>query len=223
MFIKKMFAICVFLCLDLILFVWIYTYKNEETLTVSTTYYENVVAITFDDGPHSVYTEELLDGLKERGVKASFFVVGQRIPGNEDLIKRMHDEGHLIGNHTYSHVQLDSINSVTACEEVEKTNAVIEKITGEAVEYIRPPYGLYDLELECSIDLSKVLWTVDPRDWDTTDVNKIVESVVNCVKDRDIILMHDIYPTSVSAALAIIDKLQDRGFVFVTVDELMVK
>lgn len=222
---KKLFVICILACLDLSLFIVIYENKtgSDEAVPVSTTFYENVIAITFDDGPHSTYTEILLDGLKERGVKASFFVVGERIEGNEDLILRMSEEGHLIGNHTYSHIQLNGINAETICNEIDKTNATIEKITGKAVEYIRPPYGTYDEELECSIDLSEVLWTIDPRDWDTKDVDKIVEAVVSEASDGDIILLHDIYPTSVAAALKIIDELQDRGFIFVTVDEVLIK
>ncbi len=222
--IKKLFALSILICMNLLLFIRIYErQQNGKVLPVSTTFYENVIAITFDDGPHSNYTELLLDGLKERGVRASFFVVGERIKGNEELILRMSEEGHLIGNHTYSHIQLSMVNEEAVYEEIDRTNAEIESITGNKVEYIRPPYGTYDEELECAINMSEVMWTIDPKDWDTKDVDKIVEAVVNEASDGDIILLHDIYPSSVAAALKIIDELQDKGFVFVTVDEILIK
>lgn len=218
-----MLAICAVLCLDLLLFVVLYEKQTKKEAPVSTTFYENVIAISFDDGPHSVYTEKLLDGLKERGVVASFFILGEHIEGNEDLIKRMHDEGHLIGNHTYSHVQLDKINETKAREEICRTCDLIESIIGQPLEYIRPPYGSYNENLECTIDLTEVLWTIDPQDWNTTDVDKIVNSVVKNAKDGDIILLHDIYPSSVAAALRIIDELKAKGYIFVTVDNILIQ
>lgn len=221
---KRLFATCVVLCLDLILFVVIYENKSdmEKNIPVTTTFYENMVALTFDDGP-GIYTGELLAGLKERGVKASFFVLGERIEGNEECILQMQTDGHLIGNHTFSHVKLDTLNDEAACDEVRRTCEAIENITGDEVKYIRPPYGAYNEELECAINLTKVLWTVDPQDWNTTDVDKIVSHVVNNVRDGDIILLHDIYSTSVSAALRIVDELLARGYVFVTVDEILIE
>ena len=154
---------------------------------------------------------------------ASFFVLGERIEGNEECILQMQTDGHLIGNHTFSHVKLDTLNDEAACDEVRRTCEAIENITGDEVKYIRPPYGAYNEELECAINLTKGLWTVDPQDWNTTDVDKIVSHVVNNVRDGDIILLHDIYSTSVSAALRIVDELLARGYVFVTVDEILIE
>lgn len=221
---KRLLIMCTMLCLDLFLFVLIYEENvRKDSVPVSTTFYENVVALTFDDGPHGTYTSELLDGLKQRGVVASFFVLGEHIEGNEELILRMKEEGHLIGNHTFSHVKLDTLSDSAACDEVRRTCEAIEAVTGEKVEYIRPPYGDYSEELECMINLNKVLWTVDPQDWNTTDTNAIVRHVVNNVKDGDIILLHDIYPSSVAAALRIVDELKARGYIFVTVDDIVIK
>ena len=221
---KRLLIMCTMLCLDLFLFVLIYEENvREDSVPVSTTFYENVVALTFDDGPHGTYTSELLDGLKQRGVVASFFVLGEHVEGNEELILRMKEEGHLIGNHTFSHVKLDTLSDSAACDEVKRTCEAIEAVTGEKVEYIRPPYGAYNEELECMINLNKVLWTVDPQDWNTTDTNAIVRHVVNNVKDGDIILLHDIYPSSVAAALRIVDELKARGYIFVTVDDIVIK
>lgn len=181
------------------------------------------VAITFDDGPHRVYTEELLDGLKERNVVATFFVIGINIVENETLVQRMKDEGHLIGNHTYSHVELSELESGKQEEEILRTNQIIKEITGEDVEYIRPPFGCYDREQATEGMLEGMfvtLWDIDPRDWCVMDKNQVVQSVVNSVEDGDIILLHDIFATSVEAALEIIDILQEQGYEFVTVDKL---
>ena len=115
------------------------------------------VALTFDDGPHSVYTPILLDGLKERGIKATFFLMGKNIQGKEDIVKRMAEEGHLIGNHTYSHVQLSRLPMEKAREEVEKTNEEIYEITGEYPVYLRPPYG------DWKKDMEKSLFSVPPE------------------------------------------------------------
>lgn len=210
--------------MDLFLFVFIYENKIEnDSVPVSTTFYENVVALTFDDGPHRTYTKELLDGLRKRDVVASFFILGEHIEGNEDLILQMKENGHLIGNHTFSHVRLDTLNEQAACDEVKRTCEALESITGEPVEYIRPPYGEYNENLECLINLNKVLWSVDPQDWNTTDVDAVADHVIKNVKDGDIILLHDIYPSSVAAALKIVDELKNRGYIFVTVDDIMIK
>ncbi len=98
------------------------------------------IAITFDDGPHPVYTLKLLDGLAQRNVKATFFIIGESAERYPEVIKRIYAEGHLIGNHTYSHVQLTCISSTRAIEEIRKTNDIVASITGETVRYIRPPY-----------------------------------------------------------------------------------
>ena len=181
------------------------------------------VALTFDDGPHPVYTPQLLDGLNERGVRATFFVVGENIPGNEALLKRMETEGHLIGNHTYSHVKLSELDIARACAEVEKTNALICEVTGKEPEFIRPPFGEWKKAMECSFEMIPVLWDVDPLDWTTKNTALVVERVLKDTKPGDIILLHDYYQSSVDAALEIVDALTERGYKFVTVDELILE
>ncbi|MCH5344092.1 MAG: polysaccharide deacetylase family protein, partial [Acetatifactor sp.] len=123
------------------------------------------IALTFDDGPHPYYTEQLLDGLKERGVVATFFVTGEHASLHPDVIKQMQEEGHLIGNHTYSHMQLTKRNREKFKEELMKTNEVIEEITGQEVIYVRPPYGTWDKKFEEELNMIPVLWTIDPLDW----------------------------------------------------------
>lgn len=113
------------------------------------------IAITFDDGPHPYYTEQLLDGLKERGVHATFFVTGEHAELHPDIIRRMQEEGHLIGNHTYSHIQLTKQNRETFKEELIHTNEILEEIIGEEVVYVRPPYGSWDKSFEKELNNTK--------------------------------------------------------------------
>lgn len=184
---------------------------------------EKKIAITFDDGPHPEYTKILLDGLKERGVHATFFVTGEHAKLHPDLILRMKEEGHLIGNHTYSHIQLQSGNIEVFREELKRTNQVIEEITGEEVLYVRPPYGSWDKSLEKELNMFPVLWTVDPTDWSCLSSGAVTNRVLDKVQENSIILLHDYYKTSVEASLRIIDKLQEEGYTFVTVDELLLE
>ena len=186
--------------------------ENEDT---------KKVAITFDDGPHPVYTENLLDGLKERGVIANFFITGDRAERYPEIVKRIHEEGHLIGNHTYSHIQLTRYNLDEFAKELSLTSQIIADITGAETLFVRPPYGLWDIRLEADLNMFPVMWTIDPRDWARTNVSAIVNDVVNKVKPNDIILLHDDYESSQNAALIIIDRLLDEGYEFVTVEEIL--
>ena len=179
------------------------------------------VALTFDDGPHPVYTKRLLDGLQSRGIRATFFVVGENISGSEDLIRRMADEGHVIGNHTYSHIKLSGITDAEACGEVQKTDALVRALTGSGTEFIRPPFGSWKKTLECELEMIPVLWDVDPLDWTTKNTGVIVQRVLGDVEPGDIILLHDFYGSSVDAALEIADQLLAQGYELVTVDELI--
>ena len=179
---------------------------------------EKRIAITFDDGPHRLYTPKLLDGLKERGIHATFFLVGENIGNNEALVKRMAEEGHLIGNHTFSHVQLTKMKKEDACREVQQTNERICAVTGAPVLYIRPPYGSWNDELQAEIPMTVTLWNLDSEDWKSQNTGKIVEPDA---EEGSIILLHDIFDTSVEAALRIVDDLTAQGYTFVTVDELL--
>lgn len=181
------------------------------------------VAITFDDGPHPQYTPKLLEGLKERGVHAAFFLIGENVEQYPELVRWEFDAGHIIGNHTYHHVDLEKVPESTAEKEVKMTNDAIERITGEIPEFIRPPFGIRKKALEAKIEAIPVLWSIDPLDWNTENVNEIVNKVVTEAEDGDIILLHDCYDSSVKAALRIIDELQKKGFEFVTVDELLLE
>ena len=179
------------------------------------------IALTFDDGPSTVWTPTLLDGLKERGVKATFFLIGENADKNPEIVKRMAEEGHLIGNHTYHHVELTKVSENEARLELADTSAVIVRITGKEPEYMRPPFGAWQRKLEQEIQMLPVLWTIDPLDWTTENQDEIVNKVVTEAEENDIILLHDCYKSSIEAGLRIVDILQEEGFVFVTVDELL--
>ena len=175
------------------------------------------IALTFDDGPRRETTEKLLDGLRERGASATFFLVGEEIAGKEDLVKRMAAEGHQIGNHTWSHVRLE--NAGTAGQEIRMTERALEELLGEKDYWLRPPYGIMDEGVETNVPLVK--WSVDPRDWESRSTAKVVQAVLRDAGPNAIILLHDIYPTSVEAALQIVDALEKEGYWFVTVEELL--
>jgi len=178
------------------------------------------IALTFDDGPRRGTTDLLLDGLRERGASATFFLVGEQIQGNEDLVMRMKNEGHQAGNHTWSHMRLEGISRNEILHEVERTEELLERLLGEYDSWLRPPYGSVSADSEDLIRIPMIKWSVDPRDWESRDKEKIVQAVLQDAKPNSIVLLHDIYPASVKAALEIVDTLQKQGYEFVTVREL---
>ena len=179
------------------------------------------IALTFDDGPHPVYTEEMLNLLEEMEVPATFFLLGQNVEKQGELVKEIAQKGHLIGNHTYHHVQITTLTTEQAYEEINKTSDLIEQLTGKGTEYVRPPFGTWNKGLESDLDLIPVMWTIDTLDWTTGNVSWIVEQVVKNAKDNDIILMHDSYKSTVQAVERMIPLLKADGFEFVTVDEVL--
>lgn len=180
------------------------------------------VALTFDDGPSPKYTPLLLDGLKEREVQASFFLLGKNVKENQKLVQRMQKEGHLLGNHTYNHVQLNKISETTARQEILKTNNEIYEATGNYPEYMRPPYGAWKKNMELCVEMLPVFWDIDTLDWKSQNVDAILKEAGETPEDGSIILMHDEYETSVEAALLLVDRLKEKGYEFVTVDKLII-
>ena len=179
------------------------------------------IALTFDDGPNARYTPILLDGLKKRNIRASFFLIGENIEGNEDILLQMRRDGHLIGNHTWDHVQLDKIPAEKARLEIEKTNNRIYEASGIYPSYVRPPFGAWIKNLELSVTMFPVFWDVDTLDWKNQNVDSILSVAEKQIHDGSIILMHDGYQTSVDAALKITDLFTEKGYVFVTADQLL--
>ena len=178
-------------------------------------------ALTFDDGPDIRYTPLLLDGLKERNVRVSFFLLGEKVEQYPELVERMQKEGHLVGNHTYHHVQLNKLNETKAREEILKTNNLIYETTGVYPLYLRPPFGAWKKNLELCVEMFPVFWDIDTLDWKSQNVEAILETAGDRPEDGSIILMHDEYETSVEAAFLLIDRLKKTGYEFVTVDKLI--
>ena len=179
-----------------------------------------LIALTFDDGPIRSTTAELLDGLARRGVPATFFLVGEQIVGNEDLVRRMDAEGHQIGIHTYDHVTLTGLNTADFDAQVDKTRQMLINILGHNDFVLRPPYGLYDQGVQNKAGCPIILWSIDPKDWGDKNADRVASHIVEEAQDGAIVLMHDIYPTSVQAALRVVDMLHEQGYLFVTVEQL---
>lgn len=180
-----------------------------------------LLALTFDDGPRRATTSKLLEGLEQRGVQATFFLIGKQIEGNEDLIRQMADGGHQIGIHTYDHVELRDLSPADIHRQLDPTREALRAILGDREFLLRPPYGFVDDTLLQQADSPLILWSVDPEDWHDRNVQREVAHIVSHVQDGDIILMHDIFPESVDAALQVIDQLHQAGYAFVTVDDLL--
>ena len=186
---------------------------------------QKYIALTFDDGPRKGTTDRLLDGLRERGASATFFLVGEEAAANPELVKRMKAEGHQIGNHTWSHVRLEDAPQETIQQEIKKTEALLTEDLGSGEYWLRPPYFLISPGTEKEIKTPMVKWSVDPRDWESRDTAKVVQAVLKDAKPNSIVLLHDIYPTSVDAALKMREELKklqrELGItmVFVTHDQ----
>lgn len=218
---KKRQTVCLWICLLALLGTAgiqpVLPVDATVTLPAETKY----IALTFDDGPRRGTTDVLLDGLKARGASATFFLVGDRIAGNEDLVLRMAAEGHQVGNHTWSHVRLQGAEEAVIREEIQRTNQLLAELLGEGTYWLRPPYGLIDESQRALVPVPMVKWSVDPLDWESRNTEKVLQAIMKAAKPGAIILLHDIYKTSVEAALKAVDALQAQGYWFVTVEELL--
>lgn len=193
---------------------------------------KKVVALTFDDGPYSPYTEQLLDILQEYHVPATFFLVGQNVEKNPEIVGRIAREGHQLGNHTYHHVDLLKGDKEKVGEEIDRTSNAIKAITGTMPHVMRPPHGFRDpvvMEMMTQRHLKVVEWSVMSRDWTNPGVEVIVERTVEKVKNGSIILLHDgdgvaskaSRLQSIEATRRIIQILSAQGYEFVTVDGIL--
>ena len=184
---------------------------------------QKYIALTFDDGPSGRYTERLLDGLLEREIHATFFLCGYRVDKYPSLAARIAQEGHEIGSHSDRHEFFTHMNADAVCADLRAAAEKIASATGRTPELLRPPGGLYDLDVirrSVCADSPIILWSVDPEDWRGKSAAGIAAYVTKRAKSGDIILLHDMHASSVDAALRIVDTLEAQGFIFVTVSEL---
>ena len=185
--------------------------------------FKGCIALTFDDGPSGPVTGKLLDALSARGVKVTFFVCAYRVRQYPDMLCRAAGEGHEIGLHSCCHSYMHRMPRAEVAEDITNCMQAVSECCGVRPRLFRPPGGLYSGELLAAAkdaQLSVILWSVDPQDWDPKNKSSIVSSVVNNVRPGSVILMHDLYNHSVTAAAEIIDRLQKEGYVFCTVSEL---
>lgn len=180
-----------------------------------------MIALTFDDGPDK-YTMELLDILEENGAKATFFMLGENVEVvGEENIKRMVEIGCELGNHSFDHPNLKDLSSEEIKQQFDKTDKLIAGITGGAVSTVaRTPFGSQDESVTNAIGKPCIYWSLDTLDWKTKDVDSNIKVVMDNVEDGEIVLMHDIWPTTVESCKTIIPKLVEQGYELVTVTEL---
>jgi polysaccharide deacetylase family sporulation protein PdaB len=190
---------------------------------------EKVIALTFDDGPDPVYTPQILDLLKKHHAKATFFVIGQRVKNYPEIARRIVEEGHEIGNHTYNHANLMRLRPEQIRLQIENTSRVIYDVTGKYSELFRPPGGYYNETIVNSVRETGHLtvmwsWHQDTRDWSNPGTAKIVNKVLNNARGGDIVIMHDYggnRSQTVSAVAKILPELAKRDFRFVSVSQLV--
>ncbi len=179
------------------------------------------IALTFDDGPSGRITRRLLEGLEQRGVQATFLLCGYRLKDYPDTARAIFDAGHEIGIHGYSHKDMSKMPQQEILREIRDTAALLP--AGCSPVFLRPPGGCLNervLRAACTEGLAVLNWSVDPKDWEDPGAQAVQAAVMDAVKDGDVILLHDMYDGTVDAAFAIIDKLQEQGFRFVTASQL---
>lgn len=221
-----------FLCLILVIFMVMIscgsTVSAEQCTDV--VYYkknsQKKIALTFDDGPHPLYTPEILDILKEYNIKATFFVVGQNVELHPEIVKRAISEEHDIGNHTFTHCHVSDTSFEEITKEIQSCEETIYELCEYHVKLFRPPEGVLP---ECvrnyaiNEDYSVILWSIDTYDWAHAPISNIKRNIAKNISSGDIILMHDYVPDSLTpqALRIIIPMLLEDGYQFVTVSELI--
>lgn len=181
---------------------------------------EACLALTFDDGPSAELTPRVLDLLDAHGAKATFFLVGYRVPGNEALLKRMHASGHEIGNHSWSHRKINELTPEELEDDIARTQQVITEAGVPTPRLFRPPYGLFNATIRSHVPMTVVAWNVDPEDWNARRSQQIIDRVLAGARPGAIIVMHDIEPLTADALDTILATLKQQ-YRLVTVSELL--
>lgn len=207
------------LCLFLLPLLALALPRGDDGVAAQSAVTPQYIALTFDDGPSPETTVLLLDGLKERGAHATFFLIGEQIDGMEGVVKRMRDEGHQIGNHTYSHARIDCDSAAGLCE-LHNADARLCSVLGEGEYWVRPPWGFVCDAIKQCVGLPLIYWSIDTEDWRIRSADIVAQTIIQNARHGDIVLLHDVYSSSVDATLRAIDTLSARGYQFVTVEEL---
>lgn len=183
------------------------------------------IALTFDDGPHATNTPRLLEMLKQRGIKGTFYCVGQCVAEYPEIAKRIVDEGHEIASHSWSHPQLSSMSEASVRDQLERTHQAIKQATGVEPKTFRPPYGAFTLRqrkwANAVYGYKTILWDVDTLDWKHRNPARTEAIALAETKSGSIILTHDIHKSTIDAMPTLMDHLLAKGFKFVTVSELI--
>lgn len=181
---------------------------------------KKLIAFTFDDGPSTTTTNYLLDNLDKYNARVTFFVLGSRIESNKEVLKRSYLQGNDIGSHTYNHRNLNLLKDAGIIDEVKRTNDKVKEVIGTTPILLRPPYGnLTDHGKELA-NMHVILWDIDPLDWKYKDKNRVANEIVEHAHDGAIVLVHDIYKSSVEGALLAMEELEKQGYAFVTITEM---
>ncbi|MDF3145153.1 MULTISPECIES: polysaccharide deacetylase family protein [unclassified Streptomyces] len=178
------------------------------------------IALTFDDGPATPETATLLTHLAQYKARATFFTVGQNVAAHPGLVRAEARAGHEVGNHSWNHPDLTKLSPEQIASQLNRTSAAIKAATGKTPTVFRPPYGAIDDKVRAATRLSPVLWDVDTEDWKYRDADKVAQTVIGKTRRNDVVLMHDIHPTSVAAVPQILRTLTAQGYHFVTVSHL---
>jgi peptidoglycan-N-acetylglucosamine deacetylase len=183
------------------------------------------VALTFDDGPHPELTPQLLDILRNEGVRATFYVIGRNVQTYPEIARRIVAEGHEIANHTWSHPTLTAISAARLDKEITSTSEIIQRVTGRRPTNMRPPYGAVNERVRQSMfndhGLDVIMWSVDPLDWRRPGAEVVRQRLVEGAKPGGILLAHDIHPGTIEAMPGTIRDLKAKGFGFATVSQLL--
>lgn len=194
-----------------------HTQKTNTTRSIDPQ--KKLVALTFDDGP-SEYTQRILRTLKQYDSVATFFVIGNRVELYSDAVLEASSLGCEIGNHTYEHKVLTELNAEQIWLQIFKTNEAVQKLTGQTPELMRPPCGFDNGTTNRIISMPLILWSIDTKDWETKNSYSSIQTVLQNVKDGDIVLMHDMYEASAEAVETIVPSLIAEGYQLVTISEL---
>lgn len=179
-----------------------------------------LLAFTFDDGPHNDVTTRIVNAFAAYGGYATFFVVGNRVTQYPDTLLYAFNQGHQIGNHSYSHPSLATLDGQSIANQINATNEAIINVTGVSPTVVRPTYGAVSDTMLSVINMPMINWTIDTRDWASQNANSVVNAVLNNVRSNSIILMHDLYSSTAEAVEILLPILSELGYQFVTIDQL---